>query len=116
MQTVCLLSVANIWTGDSLVSNVYNRERVLVSEGNGIKTTELTTERNYFEIQLECLFREERLKVGRDWFDSINSQDGEVSCFYLHSPKNESCSTAQKIWVFWSPQALALIGSVNIFT
>ena len=60
--------------------------------------------------------RGERLKVGRDWFDSINSQDGEVIYFYLHSPKKKNYSIAQKIWVFWPPPASALICSVKIFT
>lgn len=57
----------------------------------------MTTQRNYFETQLDYLLEEKMLKVGMDWFDSHNSQDGEVIYFYLHCLKSKNHFTPQNM-------------------
>lgn len=46
----------------------------------------MTTEK-LFSDTIRMSLRGERVKVGTDWFDSINSQDAEVIYFYLHCLK-----------------------------
>ena len=58
LQIASLLSTANVWPGDSLVG-MYTRERESIGLWRKWHWKDRDdTERNYFEIQLECLLEE----------------------------------------------------------